>query len=120
MIFHQIISDTIVAPLSSIPCSDVPNVQRSLLSRSRLYSETKVYLNNTNCKWISNGVAPIEREGGPIKRFETELFLGGDKCASVSLGGVVVFLQLVRQLRIIGYWQNMFSYVSCNSYILVH
>lgn len=111
--------DTVVAPLSSIPCSDVQRTQRLLLSRSRLYTETKVYLNNTNCKWVSVGVAPYQGEGGPIKKFETELFLGGDKCASVPLGGIVGFLQLVRQLRSIGYWQNMFLDVSNNSLIFI-
>lgn len=118
--FNQIISNTIVAPLSSIPCSDAQRAQRLLLSRSRLYAETKVYLNNSNCKWIAIGVSPNQREGGPIKKFETELFLGGDKSASVPIGGVVGFLQLVRQLRTIGYWQNMFLDVSNYSYVIIH
>lgn len=82
------------------------------MSRSRLYSETKVYLNNTNCKWISIGVTPNQRENGPIKGFETELLLGGDKCPSLAMGGIVGFLQLVRQLRNVGYWQHMFLEVS--------
>lgn len=102
----------VTAPVTSIPGSDNQRIQRVGMLHTRLYCETKVYLNNTNCKWIAVGVTPNQRAAGPVTNFETELYIGGDKCASVAIGGVVGFLQLVRQLRTIGYWQNMFLEVS--------
>lgn len=106
------------APVTMIPCSEVQRTQRMLLMRSRLYSETKIYLDNTNCEWIAVGVIPSQRVGSSITAFETELHIGGDKCARVSIGGVIGFLQLVRQLRTIGYWQNMFLQVN-KTYLIV-
>lgn len=109
--------NVIVAPVKMIPCSETQRSQRLLLMHSRLYCETKIYLNNTNCKWIAVGVIPSQRGTSGITTFETELYIGGDKVASVPLGGVIGFLQLVRQLRTIGYWRNMFSEVN-KSYLI--
>lgn len=87
--------------------------QRVLLTRSRLFSETKIYLNNSNSKWVSVGVTPSSREkAGPIKNFYTELYIGGINCQSLSLGGITGFKKFVRQLREIGYWRHMFLEVS--------
>lgn len=108
----------ITPPITTIPGSDAQQAQRVLMLHTRLYSETKVYLNNTNCKWISVGVTPNQRAAGPITKFEAELYIGGDKCASIAIGGVVGFLQLARQLRTIGYWQNMFLEVSIHIFSL--
>lgn len=87
--------------------------QRSLLMRSRLYTETKLYLNNSNTKWLSIGVTPSSREkAGGIKNFFTDLYLGGTNCQTLALGGVSGFKKLCRQLREINYWQNMFPEVN--------
>lgn len=109
----QFVMETRVRKVNEICGSADQRNQRALLIRSRAFSETKVYLNNSNTKWLTVGVTPNSREkAGSIKNFYTELYIGGSNCQTLPLGGITGFKRLVRQLREIGYWQNMYLDVS--------
>lgn len=82
-------------------------VHRQNLTRDRIYDESRIYLNNSNCKWGSS----LGSLGG-IKNFSTDIrimglrsFGDGSRGGSgagisvFSVGGLTEFLQLMRQLR---------------------
>lgn len=70
----------------------------------RLYNESVFYLNRSNSKWISVGIVPSSLGIGSVKDFALEIRIRGDKnekgfIPSFTIGGVVEFMQLVRQVR---------------------
>lgn len=84
-------------------------LQRKQYSRARMYSETRIFLNNSGSKWLSIGVRPepVITTETTIKNFGTEVLLGGEKCFNLPLGGTVGLLQLMRQLRAIVYFKHV-------------
>lgn len=79
-------------------------MQRQQRMHYRLYDETTVYLNRSNSKWISIGIAPSSLEIGSTKSFTLEIRIRGDKTEkgfmpAFTIGGLGEFLQLVRQVR---------------------
>lgn len=70
----------------------------------RLYDESIVYLNRSNSKWVSIGIAPSSLEIGSTKSFTLEIRIRGDKtekgfAPAFNVGGLAEFMQLVRQVR---------------------
>ena len=84
----------------SIPITAKQHFERARLIRKRLFNQSRIYLNNSNSKWLDIGVQPTSYQfDGVIDEFTTEIFLGGEKCNRLALGGIVGFRQLIRQIR---------------------
>lgn len=99
--------------IKAIPGSGENRIARQGIMRTRLFDETRIFLNNSNCKWVSIGVKPTSPYGkGDIKNFVVEIYLGGEKTVPMALGGVVGFTQLMRQIREIDFFQNLHPDVS--------
>lgn len=83
--------------------------------RKRLFNASRIYLNNSNTKWLDIGVKPSSNHFGNISGFTTEVFLDGDKCTRLALGGLIGFKQLVRQIRGTDEFKHLQAdaYVSC-------
>lgn len=82
-----------------IPVNEEKHFDRAKLIHKRLFNTSRIYLNNSNTKWLDIGVKPCSNHFGNITEFVTEVFLDGDKCSRLALGGLVGFKQLVRQIR---------------------
>lgn len=85
--------------MPNIPVESEQHFDRVQLMRKRLFNTTRIYLNNSNTKWLDIGVKPCSNQAGKIVTFATEVYLDGDKCSRLALGGIVGFRQLVRQIR---------------------
>lgn len=58
------------------------------LTKFRLLSERRIYINNSNSKWISIGLVPASKfHNDANEGFYTEACLCGDKSPAVPLGG---------------------------------
>lgn len=83
-----------------IPATPVQCFDRQQLMRKRMFSQSRIFLNNSNSKWLDIGVKPSSpKDSEGIKNFTTEVFLDGEKCSRLALGGALGFRQLIRQIR---------------------
>lgn len=58
------------------------------LTKSRLLTERRIYINNSNSKWISIGLVPATKLHDETNQgFYTEACLCGDKSPAVPVGG---------------------------------
>lgn len=80
----------------------------------RMFDETCIYLNKTNNKWLTIGIAPdaVNNVNEKISGFTSEVYLCGNKCENFKLGGLKGFIQLMRQLRELEYFKSAFLSVS--------
>lgn len=66
--------------------SQVPSF--SQLTHGRLINEQRIYLNNSNSKWLSIGIVPETKFlGDDASGFHLEVYLGGLNSATLPLGG---------------------------------
>lgn len=78
------------------------------LSKNRVLEEKRFYLNNSNSKYISMGIVPATKILSPdAPGFYFEVFLGGDKCASMPLGGLNGLITLLSTIEEIPVFSKM-------------
>lgn len=79
-----------------------------------MFSESRIFLNNSGSKWLSIGIKPepLTFSGLCISNFTTEILLCGEKCFDLALGGLTGVLQLMRQLRKIPFFKHVHTDVS--------
>lgn len=99
--------------LQYIPVTNIQHFDREKLMHKRLFNASRIYLNNSNTKWLDIGVKPTSNHVGDITSFTTEVFLDGDKCSRLALGGLTGFKQLVRQIR----GTDAFEHLQSDTYV---
>lgn len=80
------------------------------LIKNRILCERRFFINNSNSKWISIGISPStplldEASSG----FIVDVYLGGEKGAPISLGGIEGAAGLFDAIRAIPQFSNMYS-----------
>lgn len=99
--------------LQCIPVTNIQHFDREKLMHKRLFSASRIYLNNSNTKWLDIGIKPASNHAGDITNFSTEVFLDGEKCSRLALGGLIGFKQLVRQIR----GTDEFAHLQSDTYV---
>lgn len=78
------------------------------LTKNRILEEKRFYINNSNTKFISMGIVPATKIlSHEARGFYFEVFLGGDKCASMPLGGLPGLITLLSTIKDIPVFSNM-------------
>lgn len=115
-------NNTPVAKKTTVPAvayalqSDFPQMssenKRELLMRGRMLNETTYYINESNNKWLSIGVAP-SFSNNEMNDFSIRIILAaGDKRQQLNMNGINELCELFKAIRSVDLFKCVFMDVS--------